>query len=139
MSKINHSTPSDKIEIIKINLDIDIAEEAQKLINSTNDINLSTKKIFEKLKPKMKPISKKQLKKRENDKLTNNLIEFLTNHEEWILGYDLLRKFELEPEAQLLNKITMRIRKKLKETNEWELIKKRNKAGNHYKLSKIDE
>ena len=130
-----------KIEIINIDLGINIAEEIKNKVDSLNDdITLYTKNLIEKTAKKNKP-TQKQLEEQAKNKRIEDSIEILESafdeEDNWIKGRDLASRVGLDPTAQSVNKLSLQIRKRLKQQGKWVLIAARKKGKTSYRLARF--
>lgn len=129
-----------KIEIVDIDLGIDISEEIKRKVDSFNsNITLYTKELAERTADKQ--TTKKQLKQIEKeqriDKAINKLMEYYETEDKWIKGWQLVQHVGLEPSPQNTSKLSMQIRKKLKEEGKWTLLSARKRGKTVYRLNRF--
>lgn len=129
-----------KIEIVDIDLGIDISEEIKRKVDSFNSsITLYTKELAKRTADKQ--TTKKQLKQIEKEKRINKaiekLVEYYETEDKWIKGWKLVQHVGLEPTPQNTSKLSMQIRKKLKENDKWTLLSARKRGKTVYRLSRF--
>ena len=135
--------PAKNIEIIDIDLGINLEEEIKKKVDSLNsDITLYTEKLIQRAAEKQKrPPNKKKIAQNQRLEQADKAIEILhqayTDPDKWIKGWDLAQQSGMEPTPQNVNKLSMTVKKRLNESKEWTLIKKRIKGKMRYRLAKF--
>lgn len=128
-----------KIEIIDVKLDIDISEEIKSKVDSlSSEVIEHTKELIKKSGMKIQRLNKKKKAKQERLEKVEVAIDFLEESFEisdrWVEGTELAEKAGVDPTAQEINKLSMQIRKSLKEEDKWTLSKKRRKGKTVYRL-----
>ena len=131
-----------RIEIIDVKLDINIAEEIRKKVDSLNsEIVEHTRKVIEKRGMKVQRINKRQKAKKERTEKVALVVKFLEESLDvpdlWIKGKTLLEIAGLEVTPQNINKLSMQIRRFLEIEDKWTLSKKRKSGRTVYRLIKF--
>jgi len=135
--------PTKNIEIIDIDLGINLEEEIKKKVDSLNsDITLYTEKLIQRAAEKQKrPPNKKKIAQKQRLEQADKAIEILhqayVDPDKWVKGWDLAQQSGMEPTPQNVNKLSMTVKKRLNESKEWTLIKKRIKGKMRYRLAKF--
>jgi hypothetical protein len=131
-----------KIEIIDIKLDIDIAEEIKSKVDSLNsEIIEHTKEVVKQKGMKIQRINKKAKARKERDERVAAVVNLLEKAfeipDQWIEGKVLLEAVGVEATPQVVNKLSLQIRKFLEKEDKWTLSKKRRMNKTVYRLTRF--
>jgi hypothetical protein len=129
------------LEIIDVQMDIDIADEIKKKVDSlSSELLEHTRKVI-KSKVKVQKTNKKKLLKEKRDIAALRVIKFLekayAEPDFWVEGKHLTKVAGLENTPQNLNKLSMQIRRLLEKDDVWTLSKSRKSRKTLYRLARF--
>jgi len=130
---------SEKVEIIDIKLDIDLAEEIKNCVDSlSTELIEHTNKVIEENSMKLQKTNKRKLAIAARDVRTQRMVEFLIQEQEkpdrWVTSVELFEIANIDPSTKNLNTISMQIRKLLRVDGKWMLSGKRRSKIMVYRL-----
>lgn len=130
------------IEIIEIKLDIDLAEEIRTKVDSLSlDIIEHTKEVVKNKGMKIQPINKKQKDRQEKNERAKAMVELLEEafktSDHWLGGEEMLETIGEAATPQVVNKLSLQIRKFLEHEDKWTLSKKRRMNKTVYRLTRF--
>ena len=129
------------LEIIDVNMDISIAEEIKKKVDSlSTELTEHTKRVIEK-RMQVQKVNRKKIQREERNTKVQKVLRFLEKaYEEsdlWVEGKHLVLVAGLDDTSQNLNKISLQLRRLLETEDKWTLSKKRKSRKTLYRLTRF--
>jgi chemotaxis response regulator CheB len=138
---LNPPIKNEDLEIIDVTMNISIADEIKKKVDSlSTELTEHTKKVIEK-RMKIQKVNRKKLQQTENDGKAQKILKFLekahAEDELWVEGKHLCIVAGVNNTPQNLNKLSLQLRHLLEKEDKWTLAKKRKLRKTLYRLTKF--